>query len=134
MIINRVNIRTDVSANNHSGHRELIATGVFTDLLAVHDGLSRSVIPKMSRSKTEQDPELGNLNHEKDSPGEINLRKKIFESMELNALSIFSRKGLFVFTPLQDIKEYYGSAVAFYFAWLSFYTAWTCIFLLDLTH
>jgi anoctamin-7 len=47
--------------------------------------------------------------------------------MELNNLSIFTRKGLFVFVPLKDIKDYYGSAVAFYFAWLSFYTAWNWV-------
>jgi hypothetical protein len=124
-VINRINIKTMLSPNNHSGHRELIAAGVFTDLLALHDGRYKSAT--RGSLKISIDPELGERVSETEPHEETkcNLRKHIFESMELNNLSIFTKKGLFAFTPLRCIRDYYGSGVAFYFAWLSFYTAWT---------
>jgi anoctamin-7 len=35
-----------------------------------------------------------------------------------------SWKCLFKFQPINEIEHYFGTKVAFYFAWLGFYTTW----------
>jgi hypothetical protein len=84
MIINRINIETALSSNNHYGHRELIIAGVFTDLLALHDGPNKSSSPanQMSRKKGNSvDSELGEIPVEREKyPQETkeNLRMNSF--------------------------------------------------------
>lgn len=32
-----------------------------------------------------------------------------------------------IFSPVQELRDYYGEGVAFYFVWLDFLTAWLCV-------
>jgi hypothetical protein len=52
--------------------------------------------------------------HEKDTPVSRQLLYKHWASW----------KCLFRFQPLDEIENYFGTRVAFFFAWLGFYTTW----------
>ncbi|KAJ1554446.1 Anoctamin-7, partial [Nowakowskiella sp. JEL0078] len=110
-------LKVDRYSKNQPGIQELLKDRVFTTAYTLHDG------PEKPENQNEFSGSTVGLASQK----EIYPNHRPFLSTNWTFKPVTFRK-LMGYQPLPEIREYYGEKVAFYFAWMGFYTMW-CQFL-----
>ncbi|ORY49753.1 DUF590-domain-containing protein [Rhizoclosmatium globosum] len=105
IIVNRCNIR--LTTVRPMGINDLLVEKVYADYYPIHDG------PCWDHSLTER----------KQVPVDNDRSWLYFNWAKLG----FSLAKILPIQPLHKVRNYYGEYVAFYFAWLGFYTVWLVI-------
>ncbi|KAH8873920.1 Anoctamin-7 [Schistosoma japonicum] len=111
---NRVNSLYEIAAKN-LGITKLISDGIFLAAYPLHEPSE-----KLSSITIQQ----RTLNPNCYGPSGNALQSTEFNNRILLQRYWASYKMLFKCQPISYIRHYFGEAVAFYFAWLGFYTAW----------